>query len=188
MIYLELFGVFFLIGAFTFGGGYAMIPMIQSQVVSRGWMSDADVTNFIAISEATPGPFAINMATFVGSAQGGLFGSICATLGVILPSFIIIILLATILAKFSKSKLWKGAIDGNKPIVIALISSTVILLIVKTFFFDGNLNNPYQEDVTSITLFVVLILIYYLYQQIFKKKINTIVLLIVSALLGIVMF
>ena len=77
MIFLELFGVFFLIGAFTFGGGYAMIPMIQAQVVSRGWMSEADVTNFIAISEATPGPFAINMATFVGSAQGGIFGSIC---------------------------------------------------------------------------------------------------------------
>ena len=87
MIYFELFYVFFLIGLFTFGGGYAMIPMIQTEIVGRGWINDSTLTNFIAISEATPGPFAINIATFVGSHTGGIFGSICATLGVILPSF-----------------------------------------------------------------------------------------------------
>ena len=97
-------------------------------------------------------------------------------------------LIATILGKFSKSKYWKGAINGNKPIVVALISSTVILLMVKTFFFDGSLNNPFKLDLTSITLFVILILIYYLYKLIRKKKINTIVLLLISAALGIIMF
>ena len=188
MIYFELFYVFFLIGAFTFGGGYAMIPMIQSQVVSRGWMSEDQVTDFIGISEATPGPFAINMATFVGSSQGGFLGSLCATIGVILPSFIIILLLATVLAKISKSKYWKGSINGVKPIVIALISSTVLFMILKVFFFEGNLNNGYQVDVSSLTLFLILIFIYYIYKIVFKKKINNILLLIIAAIFGIIMF
>lgn len=188
MILLELFGVFFLIGAFTFGGGYAMIPLIESQVVSRGWMTSADVTNFIAVSESTPGPFAINMATFVGSSQAGFAGSICATLGVILPSFIIILLLVTLLAKFANSKYIKGAINGNKPIVISLISSTIILLMVKTFFFNGSLNNSFIFDRTSLALFILLFGFSLIYKKVFKKNLNTIMLLILSGLCGIILF
>ena len=80
MIFLELFITFFLIGLLTFGGGYAMIPMIQDQVVSKGWIDSNALTNFIAISECTPGPFAVNIATFIGSSKAGIFGSILINL------------------------------------------------------------------------------------------------------------
>ena len=121
MIFFELFYVFFLIGLFTFGGGYAMIPMIQEQVVDRGWISSNALSDFIAISESTPGPFAINIATFVGSETAGIFGSICATLGVILPSFIIILIVAYIMNKFLNNKYVRGALDGVRPVILALI-------------------------------------------------------------------
>ena len=94
MIIWELFFTFFKIGLFTFGGGYAMIPMIQDEIVTRGWMSMTQLVDFIAISESTPGPFAVNIATFVGESVSGFSGAFAATFGVILPSFIVILLVA----------------------------------------------------------------------------------------------
>ena len=189
MIFLELFGIFFLIGLFTFGGGYAMIPLIEAQVISKGWMDASQLYDFIAVSEVTPGPFAINIATFVGSSQAGFLGAVCATLGVILPSFIVILLLATLLAKFSQSKYIKGAVNGVKPIIIALISSTVILLMVKSFFFGGNsLSSPFAFDRKTFTLFILLTSFVYIYKFVLKKNFNTILLLIFSGLLGILVF
>ena len=189
MIFFELFYTFFLIGLFTFGGGYAMIPLIESQVVGKGWISSSNLYDFIAVSEVTPGPFAINIATFIGSSQGGIFGAICATLGVILPSFIIIILLASVLIKFSKSKYLKGAINGVKPIVISLIASTVIFLIIKTCFFGGNsLSSPFILDTTSLSLYISFMILYYLYKWKFKKNFNVLLLILISALFGIIAF
>ena len=105
MIFLELFLTFFKIGAFTFGGGYAMLPLIQSEAIGNGWMTMEEIIDFIAVSESTPGPFAINMATFVGTQMGkeflgvggGILGAICATLGVVMPSFIVILFVAKFL-------------------------------------------------------------------------------------------
>ncbi len=189
MIFLELFGVFFLIGLFTFGGGYAMIPLIEAQVVSRGWMEVSQLYDFIAVSEVTPGPFAINIATFIGSSQAGFFGAFCATLGVVLPAFIVIILLASVLAKFSNSKYIKGAVNGVKPIIIALISSTVILLMVKSFFFGGNsLTSPFIIDRTTIALFVIIFIFTLIYKKVTKKNFNTILLLILSGIFGMIVF
>ena len=101
MAFLTLFLTFFKIGAFTFGGGYAMLPFIQQEVLNHNWVAEADLINFIAVSESTPGPFAINMATYIGSQVGGdygfwgsIFGSFCATMGVVLPSFIVILIVA----------------------------------------------------------------------------------------------
>ena len=88
MIFLKLFITFFQIGLFTFGGGYAMISLISEKVTAYGWLTEEELLNMIAVSESTPGPIAINMATFVGSDQGGVLGAICATLGVVLPSFL----------------------------------------------------------------------------------------------------
>lgn len=85
MIYLELFYIFLKIGAFTFGGGYAMLPLIQDEVIAHNWIDSQSLIDFIAVSESTPGPFAVNIATYVGAEVGGIFGSFCATLGVILP-------------------------------------------------------------------------------------------------------
>ena len=95
MIYLELFWIFFRIGLFTIGGGYAMIPMITQEIVDeKGWLTDTQLLNYIGISESTPGPFAINIATYVGAETGGIGGALCATLGVVLPSFVCILIVA----------------------------------------------------------------------------------------------
>ena len=91
MIYFDLFFTFLKIGLFTIGGGYAMLPMIREEVSSHGWLSQSELIDFIAVSESTPGPFAVNIATFVGTRTGGIFGGLCATLGVVLPSFVIIL-------------------------------------------------------------------------------------------------
>ena len=121
MIYLLLFFEFFKIGLFTFGGGFAMIPLVEEVVLQHNWLSESAFYNFIGVCESTPGPIAINMATYVGSMQGGLLGSIVATLGVVLPSFIIILIIASVLKKFTDNKYFKAFIKGVKPVVVALI-------------------------------------------------------------------
>ena len=189
MIYLELFYTFFLIGLFTFGGGYAMIPMIQEQVVGRGWISEKSLTDFIAISEATPGPFAINISTFVGNSVGGIFGALCATIGVILPSLIIIIIVAMIMKKFIKNRFVQGALAGVKPIVLALILSTAILLFIKTIFFNGNaIKGDMEFDLRSLTLLIMLSGILIIYKKTKKKSLGAIKLLGLAALFGIILF
>ena len=189
MIFLDLFFTFFLIGLFTFGGGYAMIPLIEAQVLSKGWMDSALLYDFIAISECTPGPFAVNIATFIGARLGGIGGSICAVIGVVLPSFIIILLLATVLKRFAKNKFYKGAINGVKPIVIALISSTVIMLVVKSIFFGGqSLTSEFNFDRKILSLFLMLLGYSVIYNKVNKKPLKAIPLLLLSALVGIIVF
>ena len=133
MIYWELFQVFFLIGAFTFGGGYAMIAMVQQQVVSRGWMTAEALIDFIAIAESTPGPIAVNLATFVGAQMGGVLGSVCATLGIVLPSFVVILIVARCYGAFQKSKWVQGIMSGLKPAVVGLIASAVVTVALAVF-------------------------------------------------------
>lgn len=189
MIFFELFYTFFLIGLFTFGGGYAMIPMIQEQVVSKGWISESSLTDFIAVSECTPGPFAINISTFVGNSVGGAFGAICATVGVILPSIIIILIIAMIMKKFMKNKYVQGALKGVRPIVLALILSTALVLFIKVMFFRGNsLLGEFEFDIRSFTLLVILSSLLFIYKKVHKKSLGAIKLLGLSALLGIIIF
>ena len=190
MIYFELFYVFFLIGLFTFGGGYAMIPMIQDQVVGRGWLSDTQLTNFIAISETTPGPFAINISTFIGSRMGGILGAVCSTVGVILPSLIIIMIIALILSKFLNNRYVKGALNGVKPVVVALISATAIVFLVKMVLFQGNalFSQQLSFDRAAVTLLFILASFVIIYKINKKKSLNPILLLLLSAALGIVLF
>ena len=189
MIYFQLFYTFFLIGLFTFGGGYAMIPMIQEQVVGNGWISEKSLTDFIAISEATPGPFALNISTFVGNSVGGIFGAICATIGVILPSLIIIIIVAMIMKKFMNNRFVKGALAGVKPIVLALILSTALLLFIKTVFFRGNaIKGDLDFDIRSMTLLVILGGIMVVHKKTQKKSLGAIKLLGLAALFGIIVF
>ena len=121
MIYLELFLTFLKIGAFTFGGGYAMLPLIQEEVAAHNWLDSASLVNFVAVSESTPGPFAVNIATYVGAETGGVFGSFCATFGVVLPSFVIILIVAKCFEKFRSSRIVSGCMTGLKPAVIGLI-------------------------------------------------------------------
>lgn len=189
MIFFELFYTFFLIGLFTFGGGYAMIPMIQEQVVSKGWITESSLTDFIAVSEATPGPFAINISTFVGNSVGGVFGAICSTVGVILPSIIIILIIAMIMKKFMMNKYVQGALSGVRPVVLALILSTALVLFIKVLFFRGtSFKGEFEFDIRSFTLLVILSSMLFIYKKVKKKNLGAIKLLGLSALLGIIIF
>lgn len=190
MIYFELFYIFFLIGLFTFGGGYAMIPMIQDQVVGKGWMSEAQLTDFIAISETTPGPFAINISTFIGSQTGGILGAVCATIGVILPSFIIILIVSLILSKFLNNRFVKGALNGVKPIVLALILSTALLLLIRIIVFNGNSLYSVDAgfDIKALSLLIILGGFIFIYRKVTKKGFNPILLLALSGLFGLILF
>lgn len=183
MIYLELFWTFFTIGAFTFGGGYAMLPLIQEQVALR-WgdvISQESMINFVAVSESTPGPFAVNMATYVGSEMGGVFGAVCATLGVVLPSFVIILIVAKCYDKFRESRVVKGCMTGLKPAVVGLIGNAVLGVLMTVFFPAG------------ISLAVFTGVSFYIYGAIFAvmlvlafKKVHPIIIICLSAVLGIV--
>ena len=190
MIYFQLFYTFFLIGLFTFGGGYAMIPMIQDQIVGKGWMTDMELADFIAISETTPGPFAINISTFVGSQTAGILGAVCSTIGVILPSLIIIILVALVLSKFLKSRYVQGALNGVKPVIVALIVSTAIIFFTKIALFSGNalFSQTVIFDKAAVALLLVLSTFMFIYYRVQKKSLNPILLLLLSAVLGIVLF
>ena len=175
MIFLELFYVFFCIGAFTFGGGYAMIAMIQQQVMERGWMEMEQLIDFVAIAESTPGPIAVNMATFVGSQMGGVFGAACATLGVVLPSFVVILLVARCFRAFCASKWVKGIMSGLKPAVVGLIGSAAITIGVAIFSAEGK--GSWFWGLVTVAMLAVA----------FKwKKLHPIVIICICALIGIV--
>ena len=174
MILLELFWVFFLIGAFTFGGGYAMVAMVQQQVVARGWMEAESVIDFVAISESTPGPIAVNMATFVGSRMGGVPGAVCATLGVVLPSFLVILLVARCYVAFRQSKWVQGILRGLKPAVVGLIGSAILTVVV-TVITPGASANWLWAVVVAVMLAVTLKF----------KKLHPIVIICICAVLGL---
>ncbi len=187
MIFLQLFWVFFKIGAFTFGGGYAMLPLIQREVVSLGWMTDEKVLNFIAVSESTPGPFAINMATYVGQEMGGSFGvwgdfvgAFCATLGVVLPSFIVILLVAKFFEAFKESRIVKGCMTGLKPAVIGLIGSAIATTGMTVFFPQG-----FAWETFLTVDFISAAVIFALALVLAFKKVHPILIIVISAALGI---
>ena len=181
---LLLFLEFFKIGLFTFGGGYAMIPLIKELVLKYDWIAEEEFYNFLGVCESTPGPIAINMATFIGAEQGGILGSICATLGVVMPSLIIIILVASILNKFIKNKYVQFFLKGVKPVVVGLILSTGIVLLAKVIGYQ-NLET-FSFNLQSTIVFAILVAIFFLSKYVFKKKVNNILLICISAVLGII--
>lgn len=183
MIYLLLFFEFFKIGLFTFGGGFAMIPLVEEVVLKHGWLSESAFYNFIGVCESTPGPIAINMATYVGSVNGGMLGSILATLGVVLPSFIIIIIIASVLKKFTDNKYFKAFIQGVKPVVVALILSVGVVLLAKNLGYVSI--HEFSFDLTSVVIFALLCAIFFGAKLIFKKKLTTIPMILISAGLGV---
>ena len=126
MIYAELFWNFLMIGALSFGGGYGMISLVRETVLGHGWLTEGEFLSFIAVSESTPGPLAINMATFIGASQGGFWGALCATLGVVLPSFVIILLVASVLQNLMKYAGVNAVLGGVRPCVVAMILATAV--------------------------------------------------------------
>lgn len=190
MILFELFYVFFFIGLFTIGGGYAMIPMIKDEVVARGWMTMEELLNFFAIAESTPGPFAVNTATLVGFSQAGIVGSIVATLSVVLPSFIIILIIAKFITNFLKYKEVKWALDGVKPIIVGLIIGVVINLVVNNIFGLASIIDAFKTtiDIKTIDYMSLIIMIAMFLLKMKFKKLNPIYMIIISAILGIVIY
>ena len=134
MIYLELFLTFLLIGAVSFGGGYGMIAMIREKCLANGWLTEAELMDRIAVAESTPGPIAVNMATFVGANEGGVLGAILATLGVVLPSFFILLLIASILKNLLRYEGVKAFLDGVRPAVVGLILATAATMLLSVCF------------------------------------------------------
>lgn len=182
----ELFIVFFKIGLLTFGGGYAMIPMIEAEALSRGWITEEMLYNFLAISESTPGSFAVNISTFVGNNVGGVLGSIMATLGVILPSFIIILIIFQFYKKFITNKYVKYVLFGLRAVVVGLILGVAINLVSTQFI--NNVNDTLSFNYVNFIIFGILFLSQVLYKFIFKRKMNPIILIVLSAIIGLVTF
>ena len=181
MTYLLLFLSFLKIGTFTFGGGHAMIPLIKEEVLRYNWMSLEELINLIAISESTPGPFAINIATFIGYRMGGVLGAILTTVGVIFTAFFIILFIAKYLEKYKNNRIIKYLMEGLKPVIIGLISATIISLGITVFFPDGNI----FYTLTTITFWKsILIFIITLIMAI--KKVHPIKIILMSSILGII--
>lgn len=179
-IFLDLFITFFKIGAFTFGGGYAMLPLIQQEVLNHKWLSQQSIVDFIAVSESTPGPFAINISTYVGMETGGFFGAVCATLGVVMPSFIIILVIARAYKQFKNSKVVEGLMTGLRPTVIGLIAAAVITIGATVFLPAGFAGFEFTAFAISAVIFAVAAVLT------LKAKLHPILVIVISAVLGIV--
>ena len=181
MIYLNLFLGFLEVGCFSFGGAYGAIPLIRDVVLSYGWLSDETITYMIAVSESTPGPIMVNMATYVGSSQAGFLGALLATTAVVLPSFLVILLVTAVLRSALKNRYVKAVLQGLNPCVIGIVLATGIYMVVQTcsgsFLSTGC-------DLRVVFITAALLLIKILYQRIAKKKLSPIVLIAISAMLG----
>ena len=188
MIYLELFLTFLQIGTVSFGGGYAMISLIREQVLSHSWLSEADFLNMVAISESTPGPIAVNMATFIGASQGGLLGSFVATLGVVLPSFIIILLVATLIRNLLKYKGVQVFLNGIRPCVIGLILSTSMILFFNTIFSIQQFNSAASLDIRGLIILFSIFVIQFVIKTQKQTGASPIALIFSSACLGIILY
>lgn len=188
MIYLTLFLTFFEIGLFTFGGGYAMISLVREKALSLGWLTEEELLNMIAVSESTPGPIAVNMATFVGSTQGGMLGSLVATLGVVLPSFIIILLISALIRNFLKYKGVQAFLGGVRPCVVALILATAVTMLLSTLLGITTVSGGFALDVRGIIIFSFLVAFAFVCKKVKKKKPSPIWMILLSAGLGMLLY
>ena len=182
MIYLRLFLTFLQIGAVSFGGGYAMISLIREKVLMYGWITESELLNMIAVAESTPGPIAVNMATFVGAKMGGVAGAACATLGVVLPSFVVILIVARCFRAFCGSKWVKGVMSGLKPAVVGLIGSAV-LTVAAAVFAPAGIRFEILTDVS--TWFWLAVAGVLLAVSLKWKKLHPIVIICLCAAIGI---
>lgn len=186
MSVLHLFLTFFKIGLFTIGGGYAMIPLIQEEVIANGWMTSKELINFVAIAESTPGPFAINIATFIGYNTKGFFGAVVTTIGVVLPSFIIILIIAILLKGFQDNVFVVRAMSLLRPVVVGLVIVAAISIGISPFNILPSFNfvTIYNAiDIRALIIFVVVLGMY-----IWKQKIHPIIIIGISAVLGIFIY
>ena len=182
MLYLQLFYTFFKIGLFGFGGGYAMLSMIQGEVVTRyGWLTSQEFTDIVAISQMTPGPIGINSATYVGfTATGSVWGSIIATLAVVLPSFILILAISKFFLKYQKHPVVEAVFSGLRPAVVGLLASAALVLMNAE-----NFSSP-KEDMYSFIISCLIFLVAFVGTR--KYKINPILMIVACGIAGLILY
>lgn len=185
MIYLDLFFGFLKVGCFAFGGAYGAIPLIRDVVLSYGWLNDEMLTYMIAVSESTPGPIMVNMATYIGSSQAGFVGALLATLAVVTPSFLIILLITALFKNAIKSKYIQAVLKGMKPCVIGIVLATGIYMVI-TNCLDIGFGVKIQLPAVILTGLLAIISIGY--KSFSKKKLSPIVLIMISAIAGMVVY
>lgn len=185
MIYLELLLGFLLVGCFSFGGAYGAIPLIKEVVTAYGWVSEDMFAYFVAVSESTPGPIMVNLATYVGSSQGGILGAAIATTAVITPAFLIILLIVTILKKALHNPYVQAVLHGIEPCIIGIIFATGVTMMIENLVPDfGN----FSMDVVAVMITVALLAVSTLYKKIRKKPFSPIMLIVTAAVLGIFLY
>ena len=185
MIYLDLLIGFLKVGLFAFGGAYGAIPLIRDVVLAYGWLNDEMLTYMIAVSESTPGPIMVNLATYVGSSQAGFPGALIATAAVVLPSFIIILLIMVLLKKLLKNPYVQAILRGMKPCIIGIILATGLYMILHNCV-DSSIQ--FSLNTTAIIMTVVLSAVYFGSGKILKKGISPIGLIGISAVAGIIIY
>ncbi|MCR5161938.1 MAG: chromate transporter [Lachnospiraceae bacterium] len=156
MILLTLFTSFLQIGAFSFGGGYAAMPLIQEQVITRhGWLTMSDFTDLVTVAEMTPGPIAVNGATFVGNQVAGIPGAIAATIGVILPSCIFVTVLAWLYTRYRRMRLMQGVLQALRPAVVSMIFTAGLTILLQVIFKEGIISFALSDlQIRGLILFI----------------------------------
>ena len=187
MIYLQLFLSYLQIGAFSFGGGYAAMPLIRQQVVSlHGWLTPGEFTDLVTISQMTPGPIAVNSATFVGIRIAGLPGAFAATAGCVLPSCILVTLLARIYLKYRSMSLLQGILATLRPAVIAMIAAAGVSILVTAFWTDGIVTDSVTAFLSHTDWQLVGIFVFSLI-LLRKFKMNPIHVMLISGLIEVIL-
>ena len=184
MILLDLFIGFLKVGCFAFGGAYGAIPLIRDVVISYGWLSDEMLTYMIAVSESTPGPIMVNLATYVGSSQAGLTGSLIATLAVVLPSFILVLLVTALLETALNNPYIQALLRGLKPCMIGIVLATGISMILK----NGIVLQDNQMFIRPLLMTIGLGVVYFGSRRFRKRGISPILLICISAVAGILIY
>ncbi len=188
MICIELFAVFFRIGLFTFGGGYGMIPLVQQEVLSHGWLDADALYRFIGVCESTPGPIAVNMATFVGSGQAGLAGAACATAGVVLPALLVMLLIAAVLRGFRENRFVRAAMAGIRPVVAGMIAATGLWLAVRCALPGIAGGDGIAPDWRQLAIGALLVAAAFAWTRVLKRRFSPIRLILLSAACGILLY
>lgn len=189
MIYLQLFLTFLKVGTFAFGGGYAMLSLIGDSVLRYGWMTEKELLNFVGVETVIPGPIAVNMATYIGYEQGGFLGALLSTIGVVLPSFIIILLIASVIKNLLKYAPVKTFIASMRPALGGLILSVAVTMALTVFFGINSIKNiNFTFDWRSLVVMAVIILIPIIWKRIKKKEFSSILLVIISGVMGMLLF
>ena len=189
MIYLQLFLTFLKVGAFAFGGGYAMLSLIGDSVLKYRWMTEEELLNFVGVETVIPGPIAVNMATYIGYEQGGFLGALLATIGVVLPSFIIILVVAACIKNLLKYPPVKTFIASMRPALGGLIVSVAITMALTVFFGIDTVNTiNLSFDWRTLVVLAVVIAVPIVWKRIKKKEFSSILLVVISGVMGILLF